>query len=112
MNKGALYRHVGITTILLIISLYSWGSARLPQHTYKVVPPDTAPMDTIPVKKPVEAEAVEQKQELPVGPVIKEVPKAKKQVKPIAVPSVMTPVKPPQIIKPKIVIRKISVRVP
>jgi hypothetical protein len=112
MNKGALYRHVGITTILLIISLYSWGSTKLPQHTYKVVPANAAPLDTIPVKKPVETETVEQKQELPVEPVIKEVPKAKKQLKPIAVPPVVTPVKPPQIIKPKIVIKKIGVRVP
>jgi len=113
MNQGALYRHVGITTILLFISLYSWGSTTLPQHPNKLVPPDAAPLDTIPVKKPVETETVEQKkEEPPVESVIKEVPKAKKQVKPIAVPPVVTPVKPPQIIKPKIVIKKIGVRVP
>ncbi|PSL21488.1 hypothetical protein CLV42_12342 [Chitinophaga ginsengisoli] len=112
MNKGALYRHVGITTTLLIISLHSWGSATLPQHPYRIIPVNTVPLDTIPVKKPVETETVEQKQELPVEPVIKEVPKSKKQLKPIAVPTVVTPVKPPQIIKPKIVIKKIGVRVP
>ncbi|MCF6402546.1 hypothetical protein L3C95_11660 [Chitinophaga filiformis] len=112
MNKGAIYRHVGITAILSIISLYSWGSTTLPQPTYKVIPPDAVRMDTIPVKKPVETETVEPTQELPVEPVIKEVPKAKKQVKPIAVPSVITPVKTPKIIKPKIVIKKIGVRVP
>jgi len=112
MNKGALYRHVGITAILLIISLYSWGSVKLPQPTYKVIPVNTVPLDTIPVKKPVETETVEPKQELPVEPVIKEVPKAKKQLKPIAVPTVVTPVKAPKIIKPKIVIKKIGVRVP
>lgn len=112
MNKGALYRHVGITAILLIISLYSWGSVKLPQPTYKVAPAYTALLDTIPVKKPVETETVEPKQELPVEPVIKEVPKAKKQLKPIAVPTVVTPVKPPKIIKPKIVIKKIGIRVP
>jgi len=112
MNQGALYRHVGITVILSIISLYSWGSATLPQPTYKVKPSEALPLDTIPVKKPVETETVAPTQDLPVEPVIKEVPKAKKQVKPIAVPPVMTPVKPPQIIKPKIVIKKIGIRVP
>ncbi|SHM86353.1 hypothetical protein [Chitinophaga sp. CF418] len=112
MNKGALYRHVGITVILSIISLYSWGSNTLPQPTYKVIPPDAVPLDTIPVKKPVETETVEPTQELPVEPVIKEVPRSKKQLKPIAVPPAVLPVKTPKIIKPKIVIRKISVRVP
>lgn len=112
MNKGALYRCVGITVILLIISLYSWGSVTLPQHPYKVESPYVALRDTVPVKKPVETETVEQKQEQPLEPVIKEVPRSKKQVKPIAVPPAVLPVKPPKVIKPKIVIKKIGVRVP
>jgi hypothetical protein len=98
MNKGAFY----ITTILLIISLKSWGSVPLPQLL----------TDTIPVKRP---EEVVQKQDQPVkeltDPVIKEVPRAKKQLKPIAVPPTVVPVKVPQIIKPKIVIRRIGVRI-
>ena len=112
MNKGVLYRYVGITIILLIISLYSWGSVSLPQHPYKVISPSVELRDTIPVKKPVETAPVEQQKELPVEPIIKEVPRAKKQLKPIAVPTAVRPLKPPKVIKPKIVIKKIGVRVP
>jgi hypothetical protein len=112
MNKGVLYRYVGITILLLIISLYSWGSISLPQHSYKVISPFVELRDTIPVKKPVEMAPVEQKKELPIEPVIKEVPRAKKQLKPIAVPPVVRPLKSPKVIKPKIVIKKIGVRVP
>jgi hypothetical protein len=111
MNKGALYRYVGITIILLIISLYSWGSVSLPQHSYKVMSPSVELRDTIPVK-PVETAPVEQKKEPPIEPVIKEVPRAKKQLKPIAVPPAVRPLKSPKVIKPKIVIKKIGVRVP
>lgn len=99
MNKGALI------IILLIVSLRSWGSVSLPQLSYKVL------NDSIPVKKPVETVSSEQKQEQPVETIIKEVPKAKKQLKPIAVPPTVIPVKPPVIIKPKIVIKKIGIRV-
>jgi hypothetical protein len=106
MNKGILYRYSGILIILLIISLKSWGSASLPQLSYKAV------ADTIPVQKQEEAT---QKQDQPLkevtDPVIKEVPKAKKQLKPIAVHTTIAPVKVQPIIKPKIVIKKISVRV-
>ena len=104
MNKGTFY----IITILLIISLKSWGSAALPQFSHKAY----LLTDTVPVKKP---EEVTQKQDQPVkeviDPVIKEVPRAKKQLKPIAVPPTVVPVKVPRIIKPKIVIKKIGVRV-
>lgn len=112
MNKGILYRYVGITIILLFISLYSWGSVSLPQHPYKVMSLSVELRDTIPVKNPAETAPAEQKKEPIVEPVIKEVPRAKKQLKPIAVPSTVVPVKPPKVIKPKIVIKKIGVRVP
>lgn len=116
MNKGVLYRYAGIITILLIISLKSWGSVPLPQLSYKAVASYVMLPDTVPVKKPEEAV---QKQEQPLkeitDPVIKEVPRAKKQVKPIAVPTKVVPVKVApvkvRIIKPKIVIKKVGVRI-
>ncbi|SEW25239.1 hypothetical protein SAMN05428988_3615 [Chitinophaga sp. YR573] len=109
MNKGAFYRYAGIIIILLIVSLKSWGSVTLPQLNHKAASTCLALQDSIPPRKPVEAE---QKQEQPVtDAVIKEVPKAKKQIKPIAVPTTVLPVKAP-IVKPKIVIRKIGVRIP
>ncbi|SFE07956.1 hypothetical protein SAMN05518672_104402 [Chitinophaga sp. CF118] len=108
MNKGA----AGIITFLLIISFKSWGSVPLPQLSYKAISSYAMLNDTIPGKKP---EEVEQKQEQPLkevtDPVIKEVPRSKKQLKPIAVPTKVLPVKAP-IIKPKIVIKKIGVRIP
>ena len=104
MNKGAFY----IITIFLFISLKSWGSVSLPQLSHKAF----LLTDTVPVKKP---EETIQKQEQPVkeitDPVIKVVPRAKKQLKPIAVPPTVVPVKVPPIIKPKIVIKKIGVRI-
>jgi hypothetical protein len=66
--------------------------------------------DTLP-KKTEKPATPEQKQETPADPIIKEVPKARKQVKPVAVPSVVIPIKPPVIIKPKIVIKKIGLHV-
>lgn len=113
MNKGAFYRYAGIISILLIVSLNSRGSVTLPLLTHKAASTCLALQDTIPGKKP--AEEVEQKQEQPVkevtDAVIKEVPKSKKQIKPIAIPPAVLPVKAP-IIKPKIVIKKIGVRIP
>jgi hypothetical protein len=98
MNKGAF-----IIIVLLTVSLRSWGSVALPQLSYKAL------RDTIPAQKPVvETQTSEQK---PVETIIKEVPKAKKQLKPIAVPPTGIPVKPPVIIKPKIVIKKIGLHV-
>ncbi|GAA3938775.1 hypothetical protein GO495_11055 [Chitinophaga oryziterrae] len=110
MNKGAFYRYAGIIIILLIVSLKSWGSVTLPQLNRKAASACLSLQDTIPpANKPVEAE---QKQEQPVtDAVIKEVPKAKKQLKPIAVPPAVLPVKTP-IVKPKIVIKRIGVRIP
>lgn len=111
MNKGVLYRYAGIITILLIISLKSWGSVPLPQLSYKAVASYVMLPDTVPVQKPEEAA---QKQERPLkeitDPVIKEVPRAKKQIKPISVPTKVAPVK-VRIIKPKIVIKKVGVRI-
>ncbi|WP_232538926.1 hypothetical protein [Chitinophaga tropicalis] len=106
MDKGILYRYTGIIIILLICHLNSWGSVSLPQH-----PPYSVPLDSIPVKKPAEVEKQDQPVTDAIPDVIKEVPKSKKQVKPIAVPPAVMPVKPHVIIKPKIVIKKIGVRV-
>jgi len=110
MNKGTFYRYAGILIILLIVSLKSWGSVTLPQLNHKAASTCLALQDTIPpANKPAEAE---KKQEQPVtDAVIKEVPKAKKQLKPIAVPTTVLPVKAP-IVKPKIVIKRIGVRIP
>ncbi len=60
--------------------------------------------DTIPPpKKPVEGDAEPDKTKQDI---IKEVPKARKQVKPVALPAVpVVPVKPIKIIKPKIIKR-------
>lgn len=60
--------------------------------------------DTIPeVKKP--AEKADEESPLSPNPnLIKEIPKARRQVKPVALPK-MVPVKPVKIIKPKIVVR-------
>lgn len=101
----AIYRHMGISVILLVISAVSQGSDVLPRLTAEIF------QDTLPAKKTEKPATPEQKQETPADPIIKEVPKARKQVKPVAVPPVVIPIKPPVIIKPKIVIKKIGLHV-
>src|SRR4051812_43643411 len=61
-------------------------------------------MDTVPVVKSGEVQPTEQPETVPVPEVIKQVPKSRKQMKPIAVPKIVT-TKPKAIIKPKIVIK-------
>jgi hypothetical protein len=62
-------------------------------------------MDTVPAVKAVEAQPAQQSENVEVVPtVIKQVPKSRKQVKPVAVPKIVT-TKPKAIIKPKIVIK-------
>jgi hypothetical protein len=114
MNKWVFPRYAGITILLLISYLNGWGSVSLPQPTYGPDDPYCVAADSIPIKKQVEAGKAPQDQPVPdvVQPVIKEVPKARKQIKPIAVPPAVVPVKPPVIIKPKIVIKKIGVHLP
>ncbi|MFT3827671.1 MAG: hypothetical protein QM731_27375 [Chitinophagaceae bacterium] len=116
MNKGIFYHSISIISILLICSLKSWGSETLPQLDGKPVCAYRVVTDTVPGQKPPEVKKEEPKQEQPVkeavGEVIKEVPKSKKQVKPVAVSATSVPVKPPVIIKPKVVIKKIGVRIP
>lgn len=106
MNKGIVCRYAGIVIVLLISYLNSWGSVSLPQH-----PLYSVPLDSIPAKKQAEVEKQDQPVTDAAQTVIKEVPKSKKQLKPVAVPPAVMPVKPPVIIKPKIVIKKIGVRV-
>ncbi|WP_212005696.1 hypothetical protein [Chitinophaga sp. HK235] len=64
------------------------------------VPPAHSPADK-PVEKPVNPSVPEVKL-----PEIKEVPKSRRGVKPMAIPSPL-PVQPIRIIKPKIIIRKL-----
>ena len=61
--------------------------------------------DTVPAVKAVEAQPAQQSENVEVVPnVIKQVPKSRRQVKPVAVPKIVT-TKPKAIIKPKIVIK-------
>ena len=106
MNKGVFFSFIGTIFILLLSSLHSRGGISLPRPVYII--------DSIPVATPQE-QVKTTTQEQPVKDlkdVIKEVPKAKKQIKPIAVPGTVVPVKTPQIIKPKIVIKRIGVHIP
>ena len=61
-------------------------------------------MDTVPAVKAVEAQPAQQVENVEVPNIVKQVPKSRKQVKPVAVPKIVT-TKPKAIIKPKIVIK-------
>jgi hypothetical protein len=61
-------------------------------------------IDTVPVAEPVKVIPAEQSKPVDVSNVIKQVPKSRKQVKPVAVPKIVT-TRPKAIIKPKIVIK-------
>ena len=100
--------------IFLVNSLNSWGSVSLPQLSFTGLREGRqVSFDTIPANAP----AVQDQQppqattETVVQPVIRQVPKSRKRVKPATVtPKVKVP--PTKIIKPKIVIKKINVNVP
>jgi hypothetical protein len=64
----------------------------------------SVPIDTVPAVKAVEAQPAQQVETVEAPTVIKQVPKSRKQLKPVAVPKIVT-TKPKAIIKPKIVIK-------
>lgn len=105
MTKMAPYRHITVTILLFITSFRSQGSDLLPRFSVDVF------QDTLPAKKTEKPATPESKKESPVEPIIKEVPKARKQVKPVAIPPVVIPVKPPVIIKPKIIIKRPGIHI-
>ncbi len=100
---------------MLVLCVDSWGSEPLPQlsASSQIHFAPHMILDTVPVKPatPVQGEApTEEVTETAVRPVVKEVPKSRKKLKPAAVvPAVNVP--PAKIVKPKIVIRKINVKV-
>lgn len=112
--NNRFYYGVLTTMVLLTGSLNSWGSETLPQHFSRSFRQPVAQMDTVPVNP--SGQASPQQGEPPaaaeaVQPVIKQVPKSRKKLKPAAVkPKVV--VRPTKIIKPKVVIKKINIAVP
>ena len=67
--------------------------------------------DTVPVTRPPEVKpetpVAKNPLEEAVKPVIKTIPKSKKQLKPLALPGNL-PVKPGKIVKPKIIIKRVG----
>ena len=97
-----MFRRVG--TYMLFLFVFSSVKSRAADST-----PGIANMlfltDTVPAVKAVEAQPAQQAENVEVVPnVIKQVPKSRRQVKPVAVPKIVT-TKPKAIIKPKIVIK-------
>jgi hypothetical protein len=114
MHKTISYGLMLILTFLAY-SINSWGSEPLPQLFYSYAGMtqhevnDTIPSKDVPVAQ--EHQPAATNTEPVVQPVVKQVPKSRKKHKPVAVnPKVNVP--PTKIIKPKIVIKKISVSVP
>ena len=70
--------------------------------------------DTVPAKKPAQSASADNPspdvEPQPARPVTKRVPRSRKKLKPAAV----APVRPPaiRVVKPKIVIKKINVKIP
>lgn len=114
MHKTISYGLILIVTFLAY-SINSWGSEPLPQLFYscprvtQLVVNDTVPSNDAPVgqeQQPAAANAG-----TVVQPVVKEVPKSRKKLKPVAVnPRVKA--LPTKVVKPKIVIKKINITVP
>ena len=107
MKKRALYRICLIACLCMIRSLQGWGSdsTSLPRLSFEMVS-----MDTIPAVKtsPTQTEpTTEGPIDKVIKPVVKQVPKSKKQLKPVAIPGNL-PVKPLKTVKPKVIIRKIG----
>jgi hypothetical protein len=101
--------------ILVIFSLKSWGSNTLPQlSSHQALVMERPGYDTIPVNSEPAAKANDPEQISSVQPtpsVAKQVPRSRKKLKPARVnPPVDIPAAP--ILKPKIVIKKITIKTP
>ena len=96
-----MFREAGIYILFFFIfSAVTVNASALTTGVNRFV----VPIDTIPAVKAVEAQPAQQVDNVEVPNVIKQVPKSRKQVKPVAVPRIV-PTKPKAIIKPKIVIK-------
>jgi len=117
MTRKRYYRCLSLSVLLTIRSLAGWGSEQLPHLPFEGKPSFTVSIDTVPPTKktvvPEETPAPSQPVKEVIGPVIKEVPKSRKQVKPVALPTNGIPVQTPKVIKPKVVIiKKIGLLIP
>ena len=111
MNLKPLYLKAVLFGLFLIPTHKGWGSDHksLP-HPILIM----ASSDTVPPVKPAEVKPAENKPANPalpvekiIDPVIKVIPKSRKQIKPVAIPGNI-PAKTQKIIKPKIIIRRIG----
>ena len=91
--------------LLILLACYFPSAARegkpvLSIHTERIMPAHVLTDTVPPVQKTTEEKPAQEKPATTTTPVIKVVPKARKQIKPVALPGV--PLKPSKIIKPVI----------
>lgn len=94
MGKSVLYQLVILLAVVAARPALAGERLRVPAPV----------MDSIP---PPPAKPVEKRQDVKPPDIIKEVPKSRRKIKPIAVPAPL-PVKPIKIIKPKIIKRTVG----
>lgn len=110
MVPKTLYRIFILSCLFTIRSLQGWGSdsPSLPHLTLNAQRVFT---DTLPPAKPAEVKPAPPSTKNPVDevvkPIIKQIPKSKKQVKPVAIPGKL-PVNTQKIVKPKVIIRRVG----
>src|SRR5688572_24613641 len=95
-----MFRQAGIYILFIII----FSSVKVNASAFATGMQRVGVLDTVPTVKAVESQPAQQVENVEVPNVIKQVPKSRKQVKPVAVPKIVT-TKPKAIIKPKIVIK-------
>ena len=110
MNKNNIYRITLLICLFSIRTTKGWGSdlRSLPRLSFTA---GYRVSDTVPPAKPADPKPAQPVPEGPVTeivkPIIKQIPKSKKQLKPVALPGKL-PVKTPAVVKPKVIIRRIG----